>query len=334
MSYESNLEKALAIVKRNEDYINQIKASGFTLPDTYNYKPQTDSAKERSIVAKLYEIKKDPNRKGISKETLEHIQYLFNRNVINSRASVEPMNNSNFRVDVRGKKANVSINPLGDKKRLTYNQLNKYGEMFQNYITDIEAGLRNVPAHPAKGNIEALQIELDELARKTGKRYDITQLTDINKAITEYNNSIKGTDLEPIDPKLTLNLVKYMTNVVGNAPLNLSPYKDTIKKEFTKQAYYKTFQNWNKNLNDEDKWTDEDIDLFTEFVDSSTFFEQMRNEGYESDAARGIHEIRDFMNLMRDKVLSKREPANMRKLKQMLRNGTPFRVIETWLRTL
>lgn len=334
MSYESNLEKALAIVKRNEDYIKQIKASGFTLPDTYNYKPQTDSAKERSIVAKLYEIKKDPNRKGISKETLEHIQYLFNRNVINSRASVEPMNNSNFRVDVRGKKANVSINPLGDKKRLTYNQLNKFGEMFQIYITDIEAGMRKVPKHPTLGNIEEIQDRLDELARKTGKRYDITQLTDINKAIIEYNNSIKGTDLEPIDPKLTLNLVKYMTNAVGAAPPNLSPYKKAIKKEFTNQAYYKTFQNWNKDLDDEDKWTDEDINLFTDFVDTSTFFARMRNEGYESDAATDTHDIRDFMNLMRNKVLSKREPTNIRILKKMLRNEVPFGQIESWLNTL
>lgn len=326
MSYESNLEKALAIVKRNEDYIKQIKASGFTLPDTYNYKPQTDSAKERSIVAKLYAIKNDPNRKGISKQTLEQIQYLFNRNVINSRASVEPMNNSNYRVDVRTKKANVRINPLGDKKRLTYNQLNKYGEMFQSYITDIEAGLRNVPAHPAKGNIEAIDLALDELARKTGKRYDITQLTDINKAISEYNNSIKGTDLEPIEPKLTLNLVKYMTNVVGNAPLNLSPYKDIIQKEFTKQNFYKTLNGFG--------WTDDDINSFTDFVDTSTFFAQMRNEGYESDAARGVHEIRDFMNLLKFKLFNKHEPDNLKKLKQMLRNKVPFRKIEEWLKTL
>lgn len=326
MSYESNLEKALAIIKRNEDYINQIKASGFNLPDTYNYNPKTDNEKERSLVARLYEIKKDPNRKGISNQTLEQVQYLFNRNVINSRASVEPMNNSNFRVDVRTKKANVAINPLGNKKRLTYNQLNKYGEMFQEYITDIEAGLRNVPAHPAKGNIEALQIELDEIARKTGKRYDITQLTDINKAITEYNNSIKGTDLEPIDPKTTLNLVKYMTNVVGNAPLNLSPYKKTIETEFTKQNFYKTLNGFG--------WTKDDINLFTDFVDTSTFFAQMRNEGYESDAARGIHEIRDFMNLMNDKIFRKVEPDNLKKLKQMLRNKVPFRQIEAWLKTL
>ena len=326
MSYESNLEKALAIVKRNEDYIKQIKASGFTLPDTYNYRPQTDNAKERSVIAKLYAIKNDPNRKGISKETLAQIQYLFNRNVINSRASVEPMNNSNYRVDVRGKKANVSINPLGDKKRLTYNQLNKYGEMFQSYITDIEAGMRNVPAHPTLGNIEEIQDRLDELARKTGKRYDITQLTDINKAIIEYNNSIKGTDLDPIDPKLTLNLVKYMTNAVGTAPLNLSPYKETIQKEFTKQNFYKTLHGFG--------WTDDDINSFTDFVDTSTFFAQMRNEGYESDAARGIHEIRDFMNLLQSKILNKPEPDNLKKLKQMLRNKVPFRVIEEWLKTL
>lgn len=326
MSYESNLEKALAIIKRNEDYINQIKASGFNLPDTYNYNPKTDSEKEKSLVSRLYEIKKDPNRKGISKETLAQIQYLFNRNVINSRASVEPMNNSNYRVDVRTKKANVRINPLGDKKRLTYNQLNKYGELFQSYITDIEAGLRNVPAHPAKGNIEAIDLALDELARKTGKRYDITQLTDINKAITDYNNSIKDTDLDPIDPKLTLNLVKYMTNVVGNAPLNLSPYKKTIEKEFTKQNFYKTLNNFG--------WTKDDINLFTDFVDTSTFFAQMRNEGYESDAAKGIHEIRDFMNLMNDKIFRKVEPDNLKKFKQMLRNKVPFRQIEAWLKTL
>lgn len=312
MSNASNLDKALKAIEKNEKYIKQLEALGFKLPESYKRIPE-----------ELKAIKNDPNRSGIHTDTLKKVQYLFNKNVINSRAKVDLSENSAYRIDIQATSDEVvSVSPLR-KDKLRYNELNKYGRALQEDITTVTNGMGVVPNHPSQLNLDNLDKTLEDLNKTLGTNYDLTQLTEINKAINEYNRKVAGTGVPPIDPNTLDAILRYATNVVGKAPAGVSPYREQIEKAWYNDVTSTTLEKFG--------WAKDEIRSFKDLVDTSVFWKKVHKDHLESDGKKT--EIHDFTDHIND-VLSKGDSKNINELRRKLRNGMNYKDIDKWLQTL
>lgn len=311
--YSDNLNKALKKIEQAQSYIQDIEAAGFKLPDYY-----------KTIPKELEDIKNNPNRQGISDERLNHIRYLFNGNIIKSRAKVDLSENSAYRVDIQATSDEVvSVSPLR-KDKLRYNELNKYARALQEDITTVTNGMGVVPNHPSQLNLDNLDKTLEDLNKTLGTNYDLTQLTEINKAINEYNRKVAGTGVPPIDPNTLDAILRYATNVVGKAPAGVSPYREQIEKAWYNDVTSKTLDKFG--------WSKDEIRSFKDLVDTSVFWKKVHADNLESDGKkkRQIHDFTDHIN----NVLSKGDSKNINELKRKLRNGVNYKDIDKWLQTL
>ena len=310
--YSDNLNKALKKIEQAQSYIQDIEAAGFKLPDYY-----------KTIPKELEDIKNNPNRQGISDERLNHIRYLFNGNIIKSRAKVDLSENSAYRVDIQATSDEVvSVSPLG-KDKLRYNELNKYARALQEDITTVTGGMGVVPNHPSQLNLDNLDKTLEDLNKTLGTNYDLTQLTEINKAINEYNRNVAGTGVPPIDPNTLDAILRYATNVVGKAPAGVSPYREQIEKAWYNDVTSTTLTNFG--------WSKDEIRSFKDLVDTSVFWKKVHKDNLESDGKKT--EIHDFTDHIND-VLSKGDSKNINELRRKLRNGMNYKDIDKWLQTL
>ena len=311
--YSDNLNKALKKIEQAQSYIQDIEAAGFKLPDYY-----------KTIPKELEDIKNDPNRQGISNERLNHIRYLFNGNIIKSRAKVDLSENSAYRIDIQATSdETVSVSPLR-KDKIKYNELNKYARALQEDITTITDEMGVVPNHPSQVNLDNLDKTLEDLNKTLGTNYDLTQLTEINKAINEYNRKVEGTGVPPIDPNTLDAILRYATNVVGKAPAGVSPYREEIEKAWYNDVTSTTLKNFG--------WSTDEIRSFKDLVDTSVFWKKVHKDHLESDGkkTREIHDFTDHIN----NILSKGDSKNINELRRKLRNGMNYKDIDEWLQTL
>lgn len=328
--YSDNLNKALKKIEQAQSYIQDIEAAGFSLPDYY-----------KKIPKELEDIKNDPNRQGISDERLNHIRYLFNGNIIKSRARIdttysdvkadEGTDKESYRINVETKLGTVRVAPLG-KDIFKYNELNKFGKAVQEALTTIEDEMGIVPNSATNTNVKLLDDVLKDVNTKLGTNYDITQLSELNRDINQYNRNIVGTGLDPIDPNTFDSILRYATNAIAKAPIGATPYRKQIEKGMGDEGTLKALGvNMVDGVNKGFGWSDEEIRNFISFVDTSAFWKQIHKEQFESNSQR--HRIKTFTTDIKDLIM-KGNSKNINELRRKLRNGDSYTSIEAWLQTL
>lgn len=204
MSYRDNLNKAISIVERNAEYIKQLKASGFELPDYYDSIPQ-----------ELNTIKNDPSRTGISPERLKKVQYLFNKNTIKSRATFDTtmVINRIGPTSILPKKLHLS------RPKDFQEYSDKLNDMISYYIGKIDSA--RYPNSLPTIQAGTLQRDISLLGETLGN-VDFTKLADVGTNSMNY--------------RALLNRVEM---VFTNAPATLSPFKDAIYKKIGEENHVK-----------------------------------------------------------------------------------------------
>ncbi len=205
MSYASNLEEALKVIERNKDYINQLKASGYKVPESY----------ER-IEKEIKDIKSDPTRTGISTERLKNIKYLFNKNVIASRSRLD----TTMTIPHVGE---VELMPHKTIRASSKKNLQEYSDilnnLFEKYRDEIDPA-KYPNARPTiqlkalENYANALGIDLDDM--------DFTKLGD---------KSVESQRLAAIKAFLERN--------IAQLPTHISPFKEEIREKIGEENHRK-----------------------------------------------------------------------------------------------
>lgn len=290
MSYRDNLNKAISIVERNAEYIKQLKASGFELPDYYESIPQ-----------KLNTIKNDPNRTGISAAKLKKVQYLFNKNVMKSRASFDTtmVINRLGPTEILPKKLRLS------KPKDFQEYSDKLNNMISDYINQIDANhypnsLPTIQATALKNDISMLGQSLGDI--------DFTELANIGPGSMNY--------------RALLNRVEM---VFTNAPAPLSPFKDEIYKKIGEESHVKFLTGAG--------FSNDDIAKFEQYIDSSQFWNLIHKSHYSSSQETGKHEIRDVVGRLRTAMFDvPGDRADFDKLHDLIRNSNNYKAIDNFVK--
>lgn len=298
MSYASNLEKALDVVKRNEDFIKKLKASGYSLPESY----------ER-IPAELESIKNNPNRAGISSETLKSIQYLYNKNVINSRKSFNPT----MTIDNLGT-VNLTDRPLRTNTKKGKEQLKKMSEKLNDMLYEY----------------------LDSIDRNKYPNSEATKKADnlIRNAQT-YGLDIYDIDFTKlVESGVEANKVRQFfaefESVISKSPLNISPFREEIYEKRGREAHIAYLKS--KDIG----FTDADISLLERYIDNSQFWHMIHKANYSSDGEKnpgGKHEIKEAVQRLKTFVDVTTDTDDLKKLQELLRNSTNYRTVDNFVRT-
>lgn len=292
MSYASNLDKALAAVKRNEQYIKQLKASGYKLPESYDRIPE-----------ELEAIKNNPNRSGISSDRLKNIQYLYNKNVINSRASLDTSMTLNRIGNVDLKDSRKKIRPNQPKKLQEYSD--KLNEMLSDYLDKIDSvnypqSTPTLQAKALRKQAEMLGIDLDDI--------DFTKLADVGPEAMRVRSLLRGIEM-----------------VFSNAPAHISPFKDEIYKKIGDENHAKFLSSVG--------FSTADISLFEQYIDSSQFWNMIHKANYTSSQESGKHEIRDVVSRLRAALFDiQSDKADFEELQKLLRNGNNYRAVDNFVK--
>lgn len=290
MSYRDNLNKAISIVERNAEYIRVMKASGFELPDYYDTIPQ-----------ELNTIKNDPTRAGISNERLKRIRYLFNKNIIKSRASFD---------------TSMVINRLGPtnivpkKLRLSrpkdfQEYSDKLNELISDYMSKIDSA--KYPNSLPTVQAGALQRDITLLGETLGD-VDFTRLSNIGADSLNYKGLLNRVEM-----------------VFTNAPITLSPFKDEIYKKIGKENHVKFLTSMG--------YSDVDIAKFERYIDSSRFWKLIHASNLSSDQEKDIHEIRDVVNELRTAMFDvPADKADFDRLHNLIINNNNYSAIDTFVK--
>lgn len=290
MSYRDNLNKAISIVEKNTEYIKQLKASGFTLPDYYDSIPQ-----------ELNTIKNDPNRTGISTAKLKKVQYLFNKNVMKSRATFDTtmVINRLGPTEILPKKLRLS------KPKDFQEYSDKLNNMISDYINQIDAkhypnSLPTIQAASLKNDISILGQTLGDI--------DFTELANIGAGSLNY--------------RALLNRVEM---VFTNAPATLSPFKHEIYKKIGEESHVKFLTGVG--------FSNDDIAKFEQYIDSSQFWNLIHKSHYSSSQETGKHEIRDVVRRLRAAMFDTHgDRADFDKLHALIRNSNNYRAIDNFVK--
>lgn len=292
MSYASNLDKALKAIEKNELYIKQLEASGYKLPESYKRIPE-----------ELKAIKNDPNRQGISNDRLKNIQYLFNKNVINSRAKFDTSMTINKIGPTNILDTKKPIRPNQAKKLQEYSD--KMNEMLSDYLDKIDPvkypnSIPTILAKKLKDEVEALGLDIDDL--------DFTQLAKVGPESLRY-----------------AALVRDIERVFNNAPSNISPFKDAIYKQIGEENHVKFLSDMG--------FSQADISLFEQYIDSSQFWNMIHKAHYSSSQETGKHEIRDVVKRLKTAMFDiQSDKADFEQLQRLLKNGNNYRAIDNFVK--
>lgn len=292
MSYASNLDKALKAIERNEQYIKQLEASGFKLPESYKRIPE-----------ELKAIKNDPNRSGISNDRLKSIQYLYNKNVINSRAKFDTTMTINRigEKDILDKRQ--TIKPNQPKKLQEYSK--KLNEMLTDYLDKIDPvkypmSIPTIQAKKLKADAEAFGIDLDDI--------DFTKLAEIGPESLRH-----------------AALIRDIEQVFSNAPSHISPFKDDIYKQIGEENHAKFLSNMG--------FSQAEISLFNQYIDSSQFWNMIHKSHYSSSQETGKHEIRDVVKRLKAAMFDiESDRADFEQLQKLLKNGNNYRAVDNFVK--
>lgn len=292
MSYASNLDKALKAIEKNEQYIKQLEASGFKLPDSYKRIPE-----------ELKAIKNDPNRSGISTDRLKSIQYLYNKNVINSRAKFDTTMTINKigEKDILDKRQ--TIKPNQPKKLQEYSK--KLNEMLSDYLDKIDPvkypmSIPTIQAKKLKADAEAFGIDLDDI--------DFTKLAEIGPESLRH-----------------AALIRDIEQVFSNAPSHISPFKDDIYKQIGEENHAKFLSNMG--------FSQAEISLFNQYIDSSQFWNMIHKSHYSSSQETGKHEIRDVVKRLKAAMFDiESDRADFEQLQKLLKNGNNYRAVDNFVK--
>lgn len=292
MSYASNLDKALKAIERNEQYIKQLEASGFKLPESYKRIPE-----------ELKAIKNDPNRSGISTDRLKSIQYLYNKNVINSRAKFDTTMTINKigEKDILDKRQ--TIKPNQPKKLQEYSK--KLNEMLSDYLDKIDPvkypmSIPTIQAKKLKADAEAFGIDLDDI--------DFTKLSEIGPESLRH-----------------AALIRDIEQVFSNAPSHISPFKDDIYKQIGEENHAKFLSNMG--------FSQAEISLFNQYIDSSQFWNMIHKSHYSSSQETGKHEIRDVVKRLKAAMFDiESDRADFEQLQKLLKNGNNYRAVDNFVK--
>lgn len=292
MSYASNLDKALRAIEKNEQYIKQLEASGFKLPESYKRIPE-----------ELKAIKNDPNRSGISTDRLKSIQYLYNKNVINSRAKFDTtMTISRIgEKDILDKRQ--TIKPNKPKKLQEYSK--KLNEMLSDYLDKIDPvkypmSIPTIQAKKLKADAEAFGIDLDDI--------DFTKLAEIGPESLRH-----------------AALIRDIEQVFSNAPSHISPFKDDIYKQIGEENHAKFLSNMG--------FSQAEISLFNQYIDSSQFWNMIHKSHYSSSQETGKHEIRDVVKRLKAAMFDiESDRADFEQLQKLLKNGNNYRAVDNFVK--
>lgn len=290
MSYRDNLNKAISILERNAEYIKQLKASGFELPDYYDSIPQ-----------ELNTIKNDPTRNGISNERLKKIRYLFNKNIINSRATFDTsmVINRLGPTNILPKKLHLS------RPKDFQEYSDKLNELISEYMGNIDSA--KYPNSLPTVQAGSLQRDITLLGETLGD-IDFTRLSNIGADSLNY--------------KALLNRVEM---VFTNAPATLSPFKDEIYKKIGEENHVKFLSSMG--------FSDVDIAKFERYIDSSQFWELIHKSNYSSSQETGTHEIRAIVSELRTAMFDiKGSRDAFRQLHVLIRNGSDYSSIDTFVK--
>lgn len=292
MSNASNLDKALKAIEKNEKYIKQLEASGFKLPESYKRIPE-----------KLKAIKNDPNRSGIHTDTLKKVQYLFNKNVINSRAKFDTTMTINRigEKDILDKRQ--TIKPNQPKKLQEYSK--KLNEMLTDYLDKIDPvkypmSIPTIQAKKLKADAEAFGIDLDDI--------DFTKLAEIGPESLRH-----------------AALIRDIEQVFSNAPSHISPFKDDIYKQIGEENHAKFLSNMG--------FSQAEISLFNQYIDSSQFWNMIHKSHYSSSQETGKHEIRDVVKRLKAAMFDiESDRADFEQLQKLLKNGNNYRAVDNFVK--
>lgn len=292
MNYASNLDKALKAIEKNEQYIKQLEASGFKLPESYKRIPE-----------ELKAIKNDPNRSGISTDTLKKVQYLFNKNVINSRAKFDTTMTINMIGEKNILDKRQTIKPNQPKKLQEYS--NKLNAMLSDYLDKIDP-----VSYPNSGPT----VQTNKL-KNEAKTFGI----DIN--------DIDFTKLAEIGPESLRHaaLLRDIEQVFSNAPAHISPFKDDIYKQIGEESHVKFLT--------EMGFSQADVSLFNQYIDSSQFWKMIHKAHYTSSQESGRHEIRDVVKRLKAAMFDiESDRADFEELHKLLKNANNYRAVDNFVK--
>lgn len=320
--YKRNIEAAYKLVTEGEVILNKLEKEGYKIPDSY-----------RAKIKKVKEIYFDKHRTGISKDTLDNIRYLFNIRTLTARIKKIDRDEKNetrkrieternrIRAEIKAQKA-IEVAKLKSAKDAQKIADKQYRES----LTSEAARLRQLGR-----DMKELERSYDDLRTKkfgpnAGPDNSITGV-----AIDTYDKAIANNpdlDLSTItqkklreiyeDPDKTNTLYR-LTDFVKTAkehlPLTAMKFRTKSMKEFKNQvlakwgtmAHYKTLKSQG--------WTDDEISKLENFIDSSSLWQGIRSQGYESEtevniqqsdgsirtfiAHKGRTDIKDFLGELR-----------------------------------
>lgn len=290
MSYASNLDKALKAIEKNEQYIKQLEASGFKLPESYKRIPE-----------ELKAIKNDPNRSGISTDRLKSIQYLFNKNVINSRAKFDP----SMTINTIGKTDIISskkpIKPTQPKKLQEYSE--KLNEMLSDFLDKVD---------PDKYKDSNLTSHLERLERQAAldnidlRNVDFTKLADIGPESLRY-----------------ARLIRYIEQMFNEAPSSISPFKEDIQKKFGEEMHVKVLTSSDVGF------SMADVSLLERYIDSSQFWNMIHKAKYSS--TQDDHQIKKALKRLKE-AMDTFDKKDFEYLQQLLKNGNNYTAIDNFVK--
>lgn len=290
MSYASNLDKALKAIEKNEQYIKQLEASGFKLPDSY-----------KTIPEELKAIKNDPNRSGISTDRLKSIQYLYNKNVINSRARFDP----SMTINTIGKTDIISskkpIKPNQPKKLQEYSE--KLNEILSDFLDKVD---------PDKYKDSNLTSQFERLERQAAldnidlRNIDFTKLADIGPESLKYARLLR-------DIEQTFNA----------APTTISPFKEDIQRKFGEEMHVKVLTS--KDIG----FTMADVSLLERYIDSSQFWNMIHKANYSS--TQDDPQIKNALKRLKE-AMDTFDKKDFEYLQQLLKNGNNYKAIDNFVK--
>lgn len=293
MSLASNLDKALKAIERNEQYIKQLEASGFKLPESYKRIPE-----------ELKAIKNDPNRSGINPDTLKKVQYLYNKNVINSRAKFDTTMtiNSIGKTDIISSKK--PIKPNQPKKLQEYSE--KLNEILSDFLDKVD---------PTKNKNSELTAKFEKLERQAAldnidlRNIDFTKLADIGPESLKYARLLR-------DIEQTFNA----------APTTISPFKEDIQRKFGEEMHVKVLTSSDVGF------SMADVSLLERYIDSSQFWKMIHKANYASSQDdNGPHEIKAALKRLKE-AMDTFDKKDYEYLRQLLNNGNNYRAIDNFVK--
>lgn len=250
-------------------------------------------------------IQRDKEGRGMSTSTLENFLKITTMPQLKSRMTFDPSLTINgLGKATLVKKSRVGGFRLQDKASLQEFS-DKVNELLNDYLDNIDFNhYKNAaPTIMAKTfikEVETLGFDINNL--------DFTQLASGTPEALKYGMLLK--DIE---------------RLFSSAPMHISPFRDELYKKMGQKSHVKFLSNMG--------FSDRDISLFEQYIDSSQFWNMIHKSNYASSQETGQHEIRDVVSRLKEAMFDPDfDEDDFMKLQEMLRNKNNYRAIDGWVK--